>query len=454
MDAGVALAALVALSQRKQSGVPADVSEDERRCGPSAPRANGEHRPAKDREGITVTDVTTDDARPAKLREGMVDELCDMEAIRSKSVAAAMAAVPRHLFVPDEPLESAYAANNPVVVKRDGNGVALSSLSAAHIQAVMLEQAEIEPGMRVLEIGSGGYNAALMAELVGESGHVVSVDIDEEIVERARTCLHAAGYDRVTVVLADAEEGVPGTAPYDRILVTAGSWDIPPAWLEQLADDGRIVVPLRLKGATRSIAFDRDGEALVSRSYRLCGFVPFQGAGSHTERRVSLDDGVVLRLEDEDRQIDEAALRTALHLPRIERWSGRAFDMPDEVELFLLTSDPDMAMLHADEKRVAQELLPPSASRGVPVLISGDSFAYRTRRPNEETGGFESGVYAHGPSADEAANRYVELLRRWADRHHRRGAACIRYIPKTAQASAPSTGFIPKRHGAVVVSWS
>ncbi|MEV4066201.1 hypothetical protein [Nonomuraea dietziae] len=64
-----------------------------------------------------------------------------------------------------------------------------------------------------------------------------------EIVERAGACLRSTGYDHIDVVLADAEEGVPANVPYDRIIVTAGAWDIPPAWLEQLSPDGRIVVP-------------------------------------------------------------------------------------------------------------------------------------------------------------------------------------------------------------------
>jgi protein-L-isoaspartate(D-aspartate) O-methyltransferase len=402
-----------------------------------------------------VTDVTTDDdvQDAATLRASMVRELRDMKAIQSESVAAAIATVPRHLFVPGEPLTAAYAPDNAPIVKSDDNGMTVSVLSAAHLQAVMLEQAEVEPGMRVCEIGSGGYNAALLAELVGDSGHVTTVDIDKEIVDRARTCLNQAGYDRVNVVLADAEEGVPEAAPFDRIIVTAGSWDIPPAWIDQLTDGGRLVVPLRLKGVTRWIAFDRDGSGLVSRSYGLCAFVPFQGAGSHTERNVTIGDGIVLRLDDEALKVDAEALRRAVHLPRVERWSGAAFDMPDEVALFLLTNDTHMAMLHADQKPIDQELLAPSTARGVPVLISGDSFAYRTRRPNDDTGGFESGVYAHGPSAEKVASRYVELLRLWAEKYHRRGAARIRYIPNPAYPPPFASGVITKRHGVVTISW-
>ncbi|QFY14756.1 methyltransferase, FxLD system [Nonomuraea phyllanthi] len=390
----------------------------------------------------------------AALRSAMVRELRDQGAIQSESVAAAFATVPRHLFTPGEPLNVAYAVDNAPIVKRNDNGLTLSSVSAPHLQATMLEAADIKPSMHVCEVGSGGYNAALLAELVGDSGRVTTVDIDPEIVERAGAFLHEAGYDRIHVVLADAEQGVPMAAPFDRIIVTAGSWDIPPAWIEQLADDGRMVVPLRLKGTTRWIAFDRDGSGLVSRSYGLCVFVPFQGAGSHTERNVTIDDGVVLRLDDENLKVDRDALRRALHLPRIERWSGAVFDMPDEQALFLLTNDPNMALLYADQDAIDQGLLARPTLKGLPVLISDDSFAYRAARQNDDMGsGYESGVYAHGPSAEDLAARYMELLRQWASKYHRRGAASIQYIPKPANPPAPSSGVIAKRHGTVVVTW-
>lgn len=327
-----------------------------------------------------LRDPNTHDAAAA-LRRAMVGELRDMDAISSDSVAGAFAAVPRHLFAPGEPLEAVYAADNAVIVKRGSDGLTRSCLSAAHIQAVMLEQAEVAPGMRVLEIGSGGCNAALIQELAGAAGTVTTVDIDPDIVARARTCLTAAGYDQVKVVLADAGQGVPEGAPYDRIIVTAFAWDLPPAWIDQLTEDGRIVVPLRLRGLTRSIAFDRAGPNLAGRSYRLAGFVPIQGSGFHREQVVRIDDDVALRVDGEGLPFDAERLRQALRFPRLERWSGAAFDLPDELELFLMTSLPQAAVLHAGERLVASGDFAPSAAVGVPVLIIGGSFAYRTKRP-------------------------------------------------------------------------
>ena len=206
----------------------------------------------------------------AALREAMVATLREEGHITSKGVAAAMSAVPRHDFAPDEPLEKVYQTNTTLVPKIDANLRQTSVVSASHIQAIQLEQADVRPGMNVLEIGSGGYNAALIAEIVGPSGSVTTVDIDADVVDRARAGLSRAGYEHVKVVLADAEHGVPQNAPYDRIIVTVGAWDIPPAWLDQLTPDGRIVVPLRFSAITRLISFDRtaDGEQLPARVIR------------------------------------------------------------------------------------------------------------------------------------------------------------------------------------------
>ena len=384
----------------------------------------------------------------------MVAALQETGAITSDGVAAAFAAVPRHAFAEDAPLKQAYNIDATLAPKIGADGTQVSVVSAPHIQAMMLEQAQIEPGMNVLEIGSGGYNAALAAELVGPEGSVTTVDIDPDIVARARGCLASTGYDRVRVVQADAEYGVPDWAPYDRIIVTVGAWDIPPAWLDQLSTAGRIVVPLRFAGTTRLIAFDRGDEGLISHSYRLGAFVPMQGDGAVANQLIPINDDVTLRLDQQEPAFfNTTALRKAVHGPRIERWSGAAFDLPDELELFLLTSAPRVPTLHVTQDLVDQEVFAPSARRGVPVLVEGGSFAYRTKRANEEVGGFETGVFAHGPDAEAVAEQYVALLRRWASRYRRRGAARIEFIP--ASGAVPTTGWqATKRHGTVAVFWS
>jgi protein-L-isoaspartate(D-aspartate) O-methyltransferase len=397
-----------------------------------------------------IDDSTVRD--PDVLRADMVRALRDQDGIKSEPVAAAFAAVPRHRFAPDAPVALAYDLHRTVPVKKDEHGLDISVMSAAHLQAVMLEQAGIEPGMKVLEIGSGGVNAAYLQELVGSKGDVTTVDIDRDIIDRARLCLDDAGYTQVKTVVADGESGVPDGAPYDRIIVTAAAWDIPPSWINGLAETGRLVVPLTVCGTTRSIAFDRDGDSLISRSYGLAHFVPMQGKGAAEERKAMLRNGVALQTDDVRVPLNGQALDRALDTARLERWSGAAYDLPDELELYLTLNLSSVARLHADQDVIERELVEASARLGVPALVSDDSIAYRTRRENEDTGGFESGVIAHGPHAEVLAEEYVSLLRRWANDHRRRGAATFRYLPGPAPSPLPQAAAL-RRHGIVTATW-
>jgi protein-L-isoaspartate(D-aspartate) O-methyltransferase len=163
-------------------------------------------------------------ATPAELlRMAMVDQLCGRRGVRTVPVEAAMRAVPRHLFVPDATVERAYA-DEAVVTHRDAEGVAVSSASAPGVVAGMLEQLDVQPGHRVLEIGAGtGYNAALLAHLAGPAGEVTTVDIDPDVARGARKGLADAGYKDVSVICGDGEFGYPGHAPYDRTIITAGA---------------------------------------------------------------------------------------------------------------------------------------------------------------------------------------------------------------------------------------
>lgn len=103
-----------------------------------------------------MTNTTVDPDEATRLRNKVVDELCTDGTISSPDIEAAMRKVPRHEFAPGTPLEKAYDTYAAVITKTDEHGVQLSSVSAPQIQAMMLEQARVRPGMRVLEIGSGG----------------------------------------------------------------------------------------------------------------------------------------------------------------------------------------------------------------------------------------------------------------------------------------------------------
>jgi protein-L-isoaspartate(D-aspartate) O-methyltransferase len=223
----------------------------------------------------------------AALHQALVDGLVARGWIRSAGIEAAFRAVPRHLFLPGVEIEEIYRDQWIVTKRLDGEAV--SSSSQPQIMAVMLEQLGLEPGHRTMEIGAGtGDNAALMAHVTGEAGEVITVDIDPDLVEGAREHLAAAGLGRVRVVCADGGLGHPERAPYDRIILTVGAWDLAPAWREQLRPGGRLVVPVTVGGVQKSVGFERAHDHLVSVSVKDCLFMPLRGAFAGPRTRLPL----------------------------------------------------------------------------------------------------------------------------------------------------------------------
>lgn len=405
--------------------------------------------------GNQIDSTAEESSGPEQLCGAMVDELRKLDAIRSDHVVSAFRRVPRQAFAPGAPLEEVYAATTAVVTKRDEHGVAISSVSAPQVQASMLEQADIRPGMKCLEIGSGGYNAALMAEVVGSHGSVTTVDIDSEVTERARRLLDEAGYSRVNVVLGDAENGVAEHGPYDRIVVTVGAWDIPPAWVKQLADNGRLVVPLRMRGLTRSLAFDRDGDHWVSRSAMVCGFVKIQGAGSHREQLLLVrGDQIGLRFDDGGLE-DPHQLDGVLGTPRADVWSGVTVDRMesfDTLQFWLATALPGFCLLAVAPNEGAGFADPGHRWFNL-AAVDGDSFAYLVSRPTSQ-GRAEFGVHAFGPYAAAVAEAVAEQVRVW-DRDQRGGPGPTFAVwPKDTPNARLTRGLvIDKRHSRITVSW-
>lgn len=232
------------------------------------------------------------------LRQQLTTSLEDTRMITRPEIGRAFRKVPRHLFVPDRSLADAY--QDEVIFTKSRDGISLSAASAPSIMAEMLELLALKRGDRVLEVGAGtGYNAALMEEIVGPDGHVVTIDIDQGIVDDAIGHLHAARCGaRITVRCADGGLGWPETGPYDRIIVTVGAWDMPPAWLRQLADGGRLVVPLDFKDVHKLVTFERRGERMVSVDVRDCRFVRPQGLLAGPEQQIPLAAGLYVSTSD------------------------------------------------------------------------------------------------------------------------------------------------------------
>ncbi len=258
----------------------------------------------------------------AALHRALVDGLVGRRCITDPRVETAFRAVPRHLFLPHLPPEEAY--RDLAIPTKFVDGEPVSSSSQPEIMATMLEQLGLEPGHRVLEIGAGtGYNAALMAHLVGGTGEVTTIDLDADLVDGARDHLATAGFDRVRVVLGDGGLGYPDGAPFDRIILTVGAWDIAPAWREQLRRDGRLVLPLTVGGTQKSVAFAPAGRELMSLSVRECLFMPLRGAFAVAPGRVALGEAPGLHLYVRDPAgVDPVAAYVLLKGTPVDRSTG------------------------------------------------------------------------------------------------------------------------------------
>jgi protein-L-isoaspartate(D-aspartate) O-methyltransferase len=412
---------------------------------------------------VTQPPSTTDEAHADELRAAMVDRIAAQHErlglALDAEVRRALLTVPRHLFAEgNADLAATYKDQDAIVTKRNDRGVALSSLSAPWLQALMIRQAAVQPGLRVLEIGSGGYNAALIREVVGDNGRVVTVDIDPEVTDRATRCLTAAGYRDVQVVTADAEYPLTPAQTFDAIIVTVGAWDIPPAWSTQLAPDGRLVVPLRTHGLTRSWALEHQGGALVSVDQLMCGFVPMQGAGAFRRAYVPLlpDDAVSL-WQDEDDDTDLGKLAGVLSQPRAEAWSGVAIGSTDssgDLDLWLATTMPGSCLITARQQAIDDGTVSLSWPHGTPALADGPNLAYRAKpRPLDGPENLhEFGVVAHGPDAANAARAMAGHISAW-DKAGRPSPHLTALPAGTPDPDLPPGRVLDKRHTRLVISW-
>src|SRR4051812_18251083 len=197
-------------------------------------------------------------------------------------VIDAFARVPRHAFLPGVDPADVYV-DDAVVTHREDSGIPTSSSSQPSLMASMLARLDVPPGARVLEVGAGtGFNAALLADLVGPEGAVTAVELQPSVAETAAGNLRAAGFDRVAVVCGDGAR--PPGGPYDRIIVTAGCWSLPPGLVGALADGGVLVAPLRVNGVEIAVPLRREGAVLAGAGGVPCGFMPLRGEAARPWR--------------------------------------------------------------------------------------------------------------------------------------------------------------------------
>jgi methyltransferase of FxLD system len=444
-----------------------------------------------DRAPDEVSTLATDTSAEATRRQAaLVETLESKSSVSSPAVFEAFRAVPRHLFLPDVALAEVYR-DRAIGTKRIDDRY-VSSSSQPQIMAIMLEMLDLQPGHRVLEIGAGtGFNAALLAHLVGETGEVTAIDVDEDIVEAARAHLAAAGRERVRVVLGDGALGRPELAPFDRIVLTVAATDLSPAWWEQLRPDGRLLLPLRIGGirTQKVVAFERAGDHLETATVREGFFMMLRGSlerpqtgtplGTETGLSVWSDELPPLDPEERYRQLTGPSREwpTGVTIEGREIWGGLQF--------WLGLREPGLVQFHATvgarDAEVRRWLIPyahPTGSATLGLLGEGGlAHLLRTEAPSrngadETVPSFEIVVRGCGdtgrrrsrgaPSlvdADALAARLVEHVREWDVAGRRTGAGLrIRAYPTangsdTIPAPGPGEIVVPKRHVTLILDW-
>jgi len=345
---------------------------------PREPTRSNNRAPADAAAPVAPAAATS--AEPDAARARMASELRQHGHALSPLVQDAFATVPRHVFVPEIGPAAAYR-DEALVIKCGPDGLPVSSSSQPAMMAIMLDQLGLQRGHRVLEIGTGsGYNAAVMSAVVGPDGEVVTMDIDPQLVARARASLLAAGAKAVTVRCADGGYGDPDGAPYDRVIVTAGAWDIAPAWLGQLAPGGRLVLPLSVRGIQLSVGLEQTSRGWwLSTSACRCGFVRMLGAFAGPEEVIRLDEpwAMVCQVSDGN-PVHGGALAAAL--------SGEASDEPVPVVLASIAELADLdlwlTMSAGSLDRLTVLAAPGGTPRSAPpppfgVLVSSGTDAQR-----------------------------------------------------------------------------
>jgi len=207
-------------------------------------------------------------------REQLINRLVEDCYIKNDDVKKAFLTIPREKFVPDYLKIHAYV-DRPLEI---GNS---QTISAPHMVAIMCEALDIQEGQKILEIGAGsGYHAAIVSCLVGEKGHVYTIERFEDLAKNAEENLNNAEITNVTVVVGDGSEGLKKYEPYDRIYVTCAAPTIPKPLIDQLKDFGKLLIPVGSMYCELQL-IEKKGKEIQSKRLGGCVFVPLVGKYGH-----------------------------------------------------------------------------------------------------------------------------------------------------------------------------
>lgn len=216
------------------------------------------------------------DSDPFKARRlAMVEDQLRRRGLQDEAVLRAMSEVPRHEFIPESSRNESYE-DCPVPI---GEG---QTISQPYIVAAMISALQVSSSQKVLEVGSGtGYEAAVLSRLAAE---VFTIERHPSLAEKSREILKHLGYENVTVITGDGTRGLPEHAPYDRIIVAAAAPSVPDPLLQELAENGRMIMPVGSPEMQYLKLMRKSQGEFFTSSLEGCRFVPLVGEGGFEPR--------------------------------------------------------------------------------------------------------------------------------------------------------------------------
>lgn len=300
----------------------------------------------------------------------------------------AVQATPRHRFVhrfrigdgplldfdadPGQHLATVYSDQIMRHVDADGAPLPSSNSQPSYV-LWLLHLLDLRSGQRVLEIGSGsGWLAAVMAQVAGPTGHVTGIEIIPELAAQSRTDLNALGQENVTILTQDGTAGHAAGAPFDRVMITAATWDLPSALFDQVAEGGCVLVPIELRGTSscQVTLLRRLGDHFVAERAIIGWFVPLIGAG---QRRT----GVTRALDSLPFWAEIAAAPAVqLKLALGAAPGGGAGSIASEFKAFLGRTEPEFAVFSNTDASPAAFGVIDDTAQSVALLCAGELVGY------------------------------------------------------------------------------